>query len=209
VPVVTLATEPAVHAVCDTRRAIRWQVAAWCLFGYLLLILVAWSAPAPDVAEPSPQPEQQVKAAFLYKFLSYVEWPAGAIGAASTPIVIGVLDADDIADELRTVVAKRRIGQHPLEVRRGDESNALDGVNVLFVGAGGADALSRLAPKAHEKSVLLVSDFANGLAAGSVINLVVVDNRVRFEVSLEAAERSDLKLSSRMLAVAMWVHPTR
>ena len=153
--------------------------------------------------------EQQVKAAFLYKFLSYVEWPAGAIGAASTPIVIGVLDADDIADELRTVVAKRRIGQHPLEVRRADESNALDGVNALFVGAGGADALSRLAPKAHEKSVLLVSDFASGLAAGSVINLVVVDNRVRFEVSLEAAERSDLKLSSRMLAVAMWVHPTR
>ncbi|HXU66602.1 MAG TPA: YfiR family protein, partial [Casimicrobiaceae bacterium] len=142
-PVVTLATEPALHAVCDTRRTIRWQVAAWCLFGYLL-VLVAWSAPAPDLAEPSPQPEQQIKAAFLYKFLSYVEWPPGATGAASSPIVIGVLDADDIADELRAIVATRRIGQHPLEVRRVDERNALDGVNVLFVGAGGADALSRL-----------------------------------------------------------------
>jgi hypothetical protein len=57
--------------------------------------------------------------------------------------------------------------------------------------------------------VLLVSDVDGGLEEGSVINLVVVDNRVRFEVSLEAAERSQLKLSSRMLAVAMWVRPAR
>ena len=49
--VVTLGTDPAVHGVCDTRRYNRWQVAAWCLLGYLLLVLVAWSQPTPDVAD--------------------------------------------------------------------------------------------------------------------------------------------------------------
>jgi hypothetical protein len=56
--------------------------------------------------------------------------------------------------------------------------------------------------------VLLVTDFDGALDHGSVINLVIVENRMRFEVSLEAAERSALKLSSRMLAVALWVRPT-
>jgi hypothetical protein len=205
--VATLGTETASHGVSDARRSPRWQVAAWSLIAYLLLVLVAWSAPSPDVANPPPKPEEAIKAAFLYKFLSFAEWPAGALGAPSSPIVIGVLGADDIADDLRAIVATRRVGQHPLEVRRVGERVALDGVNVLFIGAGAAAALPRLAPAAQQRSVLLVTDFANALSRGSVINLVVVDDRVRFEVSLEAAERSGLKLSSRMLALAMWVRP--
>lgn len=206
--VVTLGTEPAMHVVSDTRRSNRWPV-AWCLLAYVLLVLVAWSAPSPGIGDASPQPEGQVKAAFLYKFLSYVEWPASALGTATSPIVIGVLGADDIAGELRSIVARRHVGQHPIDVRRINEGAALDGVNMLFIGAAEATALPRLAPEAQKRSVLLVTDFDNALSGGSVINLVVVDNRVRFEVSLEAAERSALKLSSRMLGVAMWVRPAR
>ena len=207
--VVTFAPEPAVRGSYDPRRASRAQIAAWGAIGYLLLVLVAWSAPSPEMGDAPAQPEQDIKAAFLYKFLGYVEWPAGTLNAPSAPIVIGVLGADDVADELRTIVARRRIGQHPIDVRRVVEGDALDGVNVLFIGRGGESALPRLAPAAHQRSVLLVSELDGGLEEGSVINLVVVDNRVRFEVSLEAAERSGLKLSSRMLALAMWVRPSR
>jgi hypothetical protein len=207
--VVTFAAPPAVRGSHDPRRANRALIATWSVVAYLLLVLAAWSAPSPDVADAPPQPEHGIKAAFLYKFLGYVEWPAAALNNATAPIVIGVLGADDVADELRTIVARRRIAQHPIEVRRVAEADALDGVNVLFIGRDGTAALRRLAPAAQERSVLLVSDSDRGLEEGSVINLVVVDNRVRFEVSLEAAERSQLKLSSRMLAVAMWVRPLR
>jgi hypothetical protein len=206
--VVTFGTEPAVRGICDSHRARYWHIGAWCLLGYLL-VLVAWSAPAPDAGDPLPQPEQRIKAAFLYKFLSYIEWPPGALRSGTAPVVLGVLGDDEMADALQSIVAKRRIGQHPLEVRRVNESNALDGVHLLFVGDDESKALARLAPDAQQRSVLLVTDFDHALDEGSVINLVVVDDRVRFEVSLEAAERSRLKLSSRMLAVAMWVHPTR
>jgi hypothetical protein len=207
--VVTFAPERPVRGAYDARRANRAQIATWSVVAYLLLVLAAWSAPSPEIADAPPQPEHGIKAAFLYKFLGYVEWPAGVLGNATAPIVIGVLGADDIADELRTIVARRRIAQHPIEVRRVAEADALDGVNVLFIGRDGKTALPRLAPAAQRRSVLVVSDFDGALEEGSVINLVVVDNRVRFEVSLEAAERSELKLSSRMLAVAMWVRPPR
>ena len=207
--VVTFGTQSAVRSTCDAaRRFTHWQVAAWCCLGYLL-VLAAWSAPSPHIGSAPPEPEQEVKAAFLYKFLGYVEWPAAALGSESAPIVIGVLGDDEVADELRGIVANRRIGAHPLEVRRVTASTALDGVHALFIGGGATAALARLAPEAQQRSVLLVTDFDGALEDGSVINLVIVDNRVRFEVSLEAAERSRLKLSSRMLAVAMWVRPPR
>ena len=207
--VVTFGTEAAARGDCDTPRPRYWPIAAWCLVGYLL-VLVAWSAPSPgDAPDPSPGSEQAIKVAFLYKFLSYVEWPPAALRGGASPIVLGVLGDDAIAAELRASVARKRIGQHPIEVRTVDESAALDGVHLLFVGSDESDALVRLAPEAHRRSVLLVTDFDHALEDGSVINLVIVDNRVRFEVSLEAAERSNLKISSRMLAVAMWVRPTR
>ena len=206
----TLAIESPSLGLRYVRRAPRWPFATGSVVGYVLLVLAAWSASPPDLPDVrSPRPEQEIKAAFLYKFLSYVDWPAGALASGSSPIVVGVLGADGIADELRAIVARRPIGQHPVDVRFVDETNALDGVNVAFVGESAASALSRLVPAARERSVLLVTDFATALAHGSVINLVVVDDRVRFEVSLEAAERSGLKLSSRLLSVALRVRPAR
>ena len=207
--VATLATATAPDDVRDARRTPRWQVAASALIGYLLLAFVAWSAPSPDLADPPPTPEEEIKAAFVYRFLTFVDWPAGMLGSPSSPIVVAVLGADDVADDLRAIAARRRVGQHPIEVRLVDERTALEGADVVFIGAGASAALPRLAPAAQQRSVLLVTDFANALSRGSVINLVVVDSRMRFEVSLEAAERSGLKLSSRMLALAMWVRPAR
>jgi hypothetical protein len=190
------------------RRTPGWQIARRSLLGYLLLVLAAWSAPSPDLPDVRPRPEQEIKAAFIYKFLDYVEWPAGTFAGASSPIVVGVLGGDGLADDLRAIAARRRIGQHPIEIRAVDENGPLD-ANVLFVGADAASALSRVASAARERSALVVTDFADALARGSVINFVVVDDRLRFEVSLDAAERSRLKLSSRMLSVALRVLPAR
>jgi hypothetical protein len=198
---VMLAAARAFRVTGGANRFSRWWIIAGCCIGYLL-VLAAWSAPSRTADDRSSPPEQAIKAAFLYRFLGYVEWPAGVFSSNSAPIVIGVLGADDIADQLRSVVERR------VEVRQADERDALDGVQVLFVGQGERAMLSRLVPAAQQRSVLLVTDFDGALDHGSVINLVIVENRMRFEVSLEAAERSALKLSSRMLAVALWVRPT-
>jgi uncharacterized protein DUF4154 len=181
-------------------RRLASSVFVACLLGYLLAI-GAWSAPSPHGDDAAPG-ATSIKAAFVYRFLGFVEWPARALQSAHAPIVIGVLGADALARELEEVVANRRVDERAIEVRRVDAAHALDGVNVLFVGEHAADALPALAEPAARASVLIVSDFAGALDRGSVINLLVVDNRVRFEVSLDAASRSALRLSSRLLGVA-------
>ena len=182
-----------------------WRLVALCALGYLLAI-AAWSAPGPAPDE-QPQPEYGIKAAFLYKFLSYVEWRPGTFEGVASPIVIGVMSADDIADALRTLTAGRKAGDRPIEIRRLQPTESLADVHVLFVGRPDASRMPRIAPAARTKGILLVTDFDGALDRGSAINLLVVQNRVRFEVSLEAAEKSGLKLSSRMLAVALSVRP--
>ena len=189
--------------VCAGRRT-PWRALVVCLFGYLLGFC-AWSAPG-DVAEEA-QPAYGVKAAFLYKFLSYIEWRPGTFAEPKSPIVVGVIGADDIADSLRALATDRPVGNRPVDVRRLRGGDALDGVHVLFVGADEAARVARLASRARERGVLLVTDFEGALDEGSAINLVVIERRVRFEVSLDAAEKSGLKLSSRLLGVASSVRP--
>jgi uncharacterized protein DUF4154 len=185
-----------------------WHRFVLCCAGYLLGI-TAWSVPSPlpDDALPQPEPDQGIKAEFLYRFLPYVEWPAGKVAGRSSPIVIAVLGADDIAEPLRALVRGRDAGGRPVVVRRYGPGAALDGVHMLFVGRAESERVAGLAPVAQRHGVLLVTDYEGALDDGSAINLVVIENRVRFEVSLDATDKSGLKISSRMLAVALWVRP--
>ena len=151
--------------------------------------------------------ERSVKAAYLYKFAGYVEWPDGQSGA-SAPVTIGVLDATEMADELARITAGRLVNDRPVVVRQVSSGDSLAGIHVLFVGTRAGDRLGALLLPALERPILTVTESAGALASGSIINFTVDRERVRFEVSLPAAERSRLKLSSRLLAVAQRVQRT-
>jgi len=145
--------------------------------------------------------ERRVKAAFLYKFLGYAEFPASAFGDAITPLTIGVIGADDLAVELARVVAGRLVGSRGVEVRELRDADAAARVHLLFVGGADRDRVGRLVRLAAPGE-LVVTECEEGLQLGSVINFRIVDERVRFDVSLDAAERNGIKLSSRLLTVA-------
>jgi hypothetical protein len=150
--------------------------------------------------------EHEVKAAFLYRFLSFVEWPAQSFARADAPVVIGVLGADDVHGSLEQAVQGRLAQGRAVQVRRLKEGERLSGIHVLFVGRAAAALLPKLsAPPA----VLVVSEVEGGLDQGAMINFVRSDGRVRFEVAPEAAERRGLRISSRMLAVAIYVRAGR
>ena len=175
-----------------------------------LLVLAAWSAPgAPGSDEPPVRQEEDVKAAFLYKFPAYVEWRPGTFEQPSSPIVIGVTGDDAVAEALRSLVAGRKAGERAVQIRELAPGAFPAGMHLLFVGRGASSHVPRLAPMAASQGVLLITDYEGALDDGSAINLLVIDHRVRFEVSLDATERAGLKLSSRMLAVALWVRPAR
>ena len=165
-----------------------------------LFALLAW--PAAAYAQSGETTELQVKAAFLYKFGGYIEWPAGAFGRADSPLSIGVLGADDLADELVQVSAGRSVGGRAGEVRKLKRGSPLAGIHVLFVGRGDEARLAELLGPMKGQPILVVTDSEEALARGSMINFVMVDDKVRFDVATAPAERGNLKISARLLAVA-------
>jgi hypothetical protein len=150
--------------------------------------------------------ERSVKAAFLYKFLMYTEFPASAFADPAAPLVIGVAGADDMARDLMRLVAGRTINRRPVVVRAVRENDSSDGLHLLFVGGSDAGRLARLARPGQAAPLLVVTEAENGLQYGSVINFRIVAERVRFDVSLDAADKNKIKLSSRLLTVANHVH---
>jgi hypothetical protein len=178
---------------------------AWRWLGALALGCALAAGAAPPVwgeAAPVVGLERSVKAAFLYKFLGYTEFPAGTFADASAPVVIGVVGADELAAELARIVAGRTVNGRPLAVRSLKDTEAPSGVQLLFGAAADTNKLGRLQKLVPQQAMLTVTEAENGLAAGAVINFMIVDERVRFDVALDAAERANVKLSSRLLTVA-------
>jgi len=145
--------------------------------------------------------EHEVKAAFLFKFLSFVEWPQAALGPAGAPLVIGVAGAEDAAAALEQMSAGRSAQGRPVEVRRLREGEPAAGVHMLFLARGAAARLRELGRAVQP--VLVVCEWDGALDQGAVVNFVRAEGRVRFEAALDAAERRGLRISSRMLAVAL------
>jgi hypothetical protein len=145
-----------------------------------------------------------VKAAFLVNFASYVEWPADALDSGE--LTIGVFGSDQIVRELRNLVPGKTIENRPVQVRAVTPASSLQNVQILYIGSATADAVAELIGAASERPILIITDAPDGMQRGSMINFVLEDRRIRFEISRGAAERAHLKLSSRLLSVALRVH---
>ncbi len=182
--------------------ATRWSAGLWHRAALAALLLV-WTAFC--FAADAGLLESRVKAAFLYKFADYVEWPDSAFAQPDTPVTIAVIGADAVAAELGQAVGGRKVDDRTVAVKRLKPGDPLSGVHILFVGSGAAAQTGALLQAARSQSILAVTEAEGALTQGSVINFVVVDRRVRFEISRGSANKNRLRLSSRLLAVAQHV----
>ena len=146
--------------------------------------------------------ERQVKAAYLYKFAGFVEWPEGSFARPDAPLQIGVAGNDALAEQVEQMVAGRGINGHPIVVRKLHRGESLAGLHILFVGALERGAAAELLAAARGQSLLTVTDSDDVAALGSMVNFVVADDRLRFQVALKAVAASRLRISARMLAAA-------
>lgn len=161
-----------------------------------VLALSAWAATDTE------SNEHQIKAAYLYRFAGYVEWPPSTFAAANTPVTIGVMGANDIATELRKLGSERSANERGVKVKSLKPDDPLTDIQILFIGKQDPDELKRLVNSVQSQPVLIVTDVANALDAGSIINFVPVNEHIRFEVSVAHAERNGIKISARLLGVA-------
>jgi hypothetical protein len=143
----------------------------------------------------------EVKAGFLYHFAAFVNWPEAV---AADLIVIGILGGDEVESELRRIVAAKRAQGKSITVRRLRPGDDLAGIHILYVGASESQRLERVVAAVRGEPTLVVSDTPEGLERGAMINFVTTD-RVQFEISLDSAHRGGLRLSPRLLSVAVRV----
>jgi len=186
----------------DIARRLGRTAAAGTVFGIL-----AMSTLVPPLFAADAYSEDAIKAAYLYRFAGYVNWPEP--GPGNTPFIIDVLGSPGVAKELRRLLPGHLINNRAPQVREITGTRDFGTAQMLYVGAGRAHLLRSLVPVPGRASMLLVTDEEEGLTAGSTLNFLTVDRSVRFEVSLTAADRWGLKISSELLGVALRVQGSK
>lgn len=151
-------------------------------------------------AESAPL-EYQVKAAFLYQFFKFVEWPPHALGATHRTICIGVVNGGPIVSALQSVEGKEAKGRLVV-VKRFKALEELDFCHILFISAGMEDRLAEILDHLKGTSTLTVSDIDGFAKRGGMINFITVENKIQFEINVETAEKASLQISSHLLKLA-------
>ena len=156
-------------------------------------ILAGESAPPLD--------EYHVKAAFLYNFARFVDWPTEAFRDAGEPFSICVIGEDPFGRSLDDVVAGKAIGGRPVAVRRISDARQPGACQVLFVGSSvDKHALSVLV--SSKSGVLTVGDAANATFGEVIIRFIMENGKVRFEINTAAADHALLHVSAKLLSLA-------
>ena len=183
------------------------------IVGCALTLALAWalsgnattSAQAPGVNREYP-----LKAAFLYNFGNYIEWPADTFASADAPFVVGVMGTNPFGTVLNDVAATKTLHGRSIVIRPVVDESEVAACQILFICAGVGE-IERLAVinSSRDKHVLIVGETKDLAAQGAVINFFVEQNKVRFEVNAQAARERDLKISSKLMSLAKLVEPRR
>lgn len=169
----------------------------------LALVLLGGIGSSRAFAENPSYSQDEIEAAFLYRFVGFVHWPAGARKASA--FTVAVLDDAAVASDLERLLPSNELqGQH-LRVRSISRIEQLGDAQILYIGESDEEVLRRWLAQVASRPVLVVTNQPGGLDAGSTINFLVVDRHVRFEISLAAARRAGLNISADLLSVAMHV----
>jgi YfiR/HmsC-like len=183
-------------------RGVWRQGALVCVLRWLFVGIGAFaliSASGIPGAQAQSLEEHDVKAAFVLKLMNFVQWPSEARGR---DLIIGFIGADATSDALQRQAAGQSINGRRVVVRRLGVDDDLKACQVIFVGASERKNTPTVLERLRGASVLTVGEFDGFGQHGGIINLVVNDGRIHFEVNPHAAEQAHLQISSRLLSLA-------
>jgi hypothetical protein len=169
----------------------------------IFLMLVAVFTGRAQAAEDATLLEYKVKAAFLFNFARFVEWPATAFKTENSALVIGVLGDTRLPPDLARALEGRSVNGRTVVVRRSKSVEDLLEAHVLFISRSEKAGYGRIMRMLNGRGVLTVGESPEFLRQGGVINFVLRDNRVRFEIDRATAEKEGLRISSQLLNLAV------
>jgi YfiR/HmsC-like len=151
-------------------------------------------------------PDIEVKTAFLFNFAKFIEWPASSFATPQSPFAICVLGQDPFGSILTDTLQGKVIGNRPLALRRLKDKSEARHCQIVFVSSSEIPHLADIIEAVRGENVLLVGETNGFAASGGTIEFTLEDDRVRFAINTDAADRSGLKFSSKLLALAKLVH---
>jgi hypothetical protein len=161
-------------------------------------LLIAGSSRAQPV-QPS---EYQIKAAIIFNFAKFVEWPTAALPQANSPIIIGVLGENPFGDNLEKIMGNKTVEDHPLVIRQFQSAAEAVKSHVLFISTSEKEKLPTTLKTLAGNSVLTVSEMENFNEKGGMIGFVMEGTKIRFKINNETATKAGLKISSKLLSFA-------
>ncbi|MFZ0562794.1 MAG: YfiR family protein [Terriglobales bacterium] len=174
------------------------------MFGGCILLLVMcirFSAPTSGQTVE----DTQVKAAYLYNFAKFVEWPTRIFPNENSPLVICAIGDEHISDVLERLLSGKKVSGHPVETRRPQSSAELKLCHILFIGFSAKEPIANALNALHGSSVLTVGQNREFIPLGGMINLTLDHATIGLEINPEASQAVGLKISSRLLVVARTV----
>ena len=148
----------------------------------------------------SSMPEDQIKAAFLFNFAKFIEWPPEK--ASGSSLALCVLGRDSFAASLEQTVSGKTVNGKPLEVRRLSRPEDAKPCHVVFIPVTDKNRAQRNLQAIPSTGVLTVGESEDFAERGGIINFIKDENRIRFEINLDAAARAGIRISSRLLQLA-------
>ncbi|HKV06252.1 MAG TPA: YfiR family protein [Candidatus Acidoferrales bacterium] len=197
----------------ERRGRWRFRLAArvfWCRWKHSLALLLATLVPfacsTAGGAQTNSPGEYQLKAAFLFNFAKFIEWPPTSFANPQSPFFICVLGMDPFGRTIDDLLAGKAIGNHPVSIERSDELAEERHCQVVFVSSAEKRRVREVLNGLKGTNSLVVGETEGFAAAGGVIQFDLEENHVRFLINTDAADRAGLKVSSKLLSLAKVVH---
>jgi hypothetical protein len=155
------------------------------------------------VAQESSPTEYQIKAAFIFNFAKFVVWPPTAFAEVTSPIIIGILGDNPFHDDLARTVRNKTIDDHPLVIKELRAPSDATNCHILFISSSEKNRLPEILKSLRDASVLTVGEMDGFTENGGMINLVIKDQKIRFQINNGEAAKAGLKISSKLMSLAL------
>ena len=152
--------------------------------------------------------EYRIKAAFLFNFANYVEWPPETFKEANSPLTYCTVGEDPFEGVLDQSLNAKSVGTHPLRVQHLKAPENFQGCQIVFIGANEKKRIAAILETLKQAPVLVVGESSHFVQQGGTVGFLSEENTVRFEVNLDAAQRARLNISATLLSVAKTVIDT-
>jgi hypothetical protein len=168
---------------------------------FLCILLSIMKMDAQELSQPGPS-EYEIKAAFLYNFAKFVEWPAHSNQASQDSVVVGILGQDPFGFLIEKIIGDKTVGGKIIVIKRYASLEQISSCHLLFISDSESPHLNKLLSALSGRCILTVSDSKNFAHHGGMIQMYMENNRIRFIVNIDAINLANLRMSSKLLNLA-------